>query len=524
MGTGSTTPWKPYNTKTIVYNNAVDDWRDSGNRKCTEGACVSSPGYSLKSPALNKPWIKRWEKCKKGEPIPCSNKWDDLSYWTEEFNSKTGNWEPTGVNKNDPGCKSGPLGKFNTLHYGTCQEGKPDWKQAGNWPKVHTMLRDVGNFDFRPRDYGSKKLIGAGKPGVHFLRNNDIGAYESGGVHYNIPGRVEMSASSPVPPNGAFNVQTSTDLIFLRGFDAKMHRILIDDSFCNVATAPIGSGQIELESPNNIFTPTNNLQENGRYYWRVDTVKLDNTLVKGAVWCFDVEADASNIPELSTPWNLRTNKSDCAQMDIDRDCIGSTPTRSPSVCQDDVTFRYNGEAEKSCIWVSQRPTNRCKKTDPLSGKTVRGACPNTCNVCSGTNVPTPGPTSKTECQDDDNFRYQNDPIKTCDWVSEKPNNRCRKSDPNDGKTVKEACPVTCNACDGSIIPTQTPIANTNIPTGDPTLMPSLSCQDDDNFRYQNDPIKSCDWVSQKPNNRCRKSDPNDEKSVEEACPVTCGSC
>lgn len=26
-GDGSTTPWKPYNTKTKVFNNAVDDWR-----------------------------------------------------------------------------------------------------------------------------------------------------------------------------------------------------------------------------------------------------------------------------------------------------------------------------------------------------------------------------------------------------------------------------------------------------------------------------------------------------------------
>ena len=40
------------------------------------------------------------------------DKWDDLSYWLEEFNEKTGAWEPTGVNINDHGCQSGPLGKY----------------------------------------------------------------------------------------------------------------------------------------------------------------------------------------------------------------------------------------------------------------------------------------------------------------------------------------------------------------------------------------------------------------------------
>ena len=370
-----------------------------------------------------------------------------MSYWLEEFNKKTGEWEPTGVSVNDHGCQSGPLGKYNTLHYGSCKEGSADWGQSGSWPKVHSMLQDTGNFDFRPAQNGSgKKLAGTGKSLAHF-ETNDIGAYQASGAHYNIPGRVESSASMPVPPNGAFSVQPDADLMFLHGSDAQKHAILLDKSFCTVAMATPGNGLTELLWPENIFTPTNGLEASSRYYWRVDTYQQDGTIKKGPVWCFDVKVISSNSPELSTPWNLRSKRSQCTLMNIEEHCnngniptqspIGNTgnptitsPTLTPS-CQDDMTFRYQNKPSKSCFWVAKSPQQRCEKTDLNNVKTVAESCPMTCGLC---------------CKDNMDFRYQGEPTKSCLWVAEKSGKRCRKTDANGDTTVTEACPVTCGLC------------------------------------------------------------------------------
>eukprot|EP00566_Odontella_aurita_P004116 CAMPEP_0113526642 /NCGR_PEP_ID=MMETSP0015_2-20120614/859_1 /TAXON_ID=2838 /ORGANISM="Odontella" /LENGTH=1144 /DNA_ID=CAMNT_0000424999 /DNA_START=702 /DNA_END=4136 /DNA_ORIENTATION=- /assembly_acc=CAM_ASM_000160 len=445
LGSGSTTPWKPYNTKSIVYNNAADDWRDSGNRKCTEKTCVSSPGYALKAPKLNQPWKDRWEKCEKGSLIPCNANWDDLSPWLEEFRDKTGEWKPTGVSITDNGCQSGQVGQFNTLSYGTCKEDGADWHITGSWPAVRFMLRNVGNFDFRPGKSATKTLTAQGKAGVHF-ESNDIGAYQTNAPHYNIPGQVESAVSFPVPPNGAFNVQTDADLMFLRGFDTTRHVVLLETSFCAAAMSDPGSGQVELIWPRNVFV-VDGLEAGSRYYWRVDSFQQDGAIVKGSVWCFDVETAESSNQRLSTPWNQRTNLSECTLMDVDKHCSGvptSSPTQitdgpntvvptlsSSSVCQDDVGFRYQSDPIKSCIWVAEHPGRRCEKGDVYDEKTVAEACPVTCETC---------------CEDVMSFRYQSDPMKSCLWAAEKPGKRCAKSSAEDEKTVAEACPTTCGLC------------------------------------------------------------------------------
>ncbi|EJK75750.1 hypothetical protein THAOC_02517, partial [Thalassiosira oceanica] len=440
-GDGSTTPWKPYNTKTSVFNNAVDDWRDSGKRKCTEPVCVPSPGYALKEPNLSKPWAKRWEKCdwKKG-PVPCIDNWDDMSPWLQEWNKKTGQWKPTGVGIDDPGCQSGPLGKYNTLHYGTCVEGKQDWATSGGWPRVAAMLRDVGNYDFRPKRSGAPKtLLGRGKHGVSDFESRDIGAYEADGAHYSIPGRIEATASSPVPPDGAFSAKGDADLMFLGGANAEGHALLLGSSFCDVATRSPGDGSVLVDT--NIYTPPGGLKADLRYYWRVDVLHEDGSAKKGPVWCFDVE-DPSNTVELSKSWNMRTTKSSCTLMSVDAcgDAPSSAPTLKASLaptpeaphpsCQDDISFRFQGSPKKSCQWVAQKPGKRCGNGDPSDEKTVREACPVTCDAC---------------CQDDPLFRFEGHPDKNCGWVAKKPNKRCRLSN-SDGLPLREVCPVTCDAC------------------------------------------------------------------------------
>lgn len=418
-------------------------YRDSGKRRCTEPVCVPSPGYALKEPDLSKPWEKRWEKCNwKGGPVPCIDGWDDMSPWLQEWNKKLGEWKPTGVEINDPGCQSGPLGKHNTLHYGTCVEGKPDWATSRSWPQVTAMLRDVGNYDFRPRSGIPKTLLGKGKQGVSDFESRDIGAYEANGANYSIPGRVEVTASSPVPPDGAFSARDDADLMFLEGKDASRHALLLDTSFCAVATAPPGDGIVLVDT--NIYNPPDGLEAASRYYWRVDVIHEDGATSEGPVWCFDVE-DPENKMELSKSWNLRTMKSDCTLMSVD--ICGDTPSSAPTPkvppssaptpevsnpsCQDDLVFRFQGKPKNSCHWVANKPNKRCGLSDPSDEKSVMEACPVTCDAC---------------CQDDPLFRFKGDPDKNCDWVARKPNNRCRSSDPNDQATIREACPVTCGVC------------------------------------------------------------------------------
>jgi len=236
---------------------------------------------------------------------------------------------------------------------------------------------------------------------------------------------------------------------------------------------------------------------------------------------------------MSKSWNMRTMKSECTLMSAD-DCgdpPGPHPSPPPNLppssaptqasapsCQDDALFRFEGDPTKSCQWVAQKPNKRCAKSDPNDEKSVREACPTTCEACCQddcgdppgplpTPPPTPPPSSppssaptsevpSPSCQDDPLFRFEGDPVKNCQWAAQKPNKRCDKSDPNDEKSVREACPVTCEAC----------------------------CQDDPLFRFEGDQDKNCEWVSVKPNNRCKKSNPNDEKTVSEACPVTCNAC
>merc|ERR1712157_151110 len=86
--------------------------------------------------------------CDKNGPVPCHNNWNDMIFWLQEYNKKREAWEDTGVEIDDPGCQSGSVGKFNSLNYATCTEGKADWTATGSWPKVHKMLRDVGNLTF----------------------------------------------------------------------------------------------------------------------------------------------------------------------------------------------------------------------------------------------------------------------------------------------------------------------------------------------------------------------------------------
>ena len=66
-------------------------------------------------------------------------------------------------------------------------------------------------------------------------------------------------------------------------------------------------------------------------------------------------------------------------------------------------------------------------------------------VPSGCPTSTGGGKPGDDCVDDPNFTHQGDSSKDCDWVAEKPANRCKKEWKK--ISVKVWCPVTCDTCD-----------------------------------------------------------------------------
>ena len=170
---------------------------------------------------------------------------------------------------------------------------------------VRRLLRDPDNFDFRPRA-DAKELINAGQlvrreellgeeirlPDQPFEGSApDIGAYEYGADYYWIPGCRFEIASGAVPANGATNVKTDVDLMWLAGRDAVVHHVYFADSrellrdkvvparFCIARDLPVSR---------NSATPSG-LVRGKTYYWRVDVVEADGVLREGEVWSFQVQ-------------------------------------------------------------------------------------------------------------------------------------------------------------------------------------------------------------------------------------------
>merc|ERR1719359_356262 len=66
MGSGSTTPGKKYNDKSLVFNNAADDWSDSGKADCRVTPACKPP---CKSGSNTKHWGGKKRPCHDNPPV-----------------------------------------------------------------------------------------------------------------------------------------------------------------------------------------------------------------------------------------------------------------------------------------------------------------------------------------------------------------------------------------------------------------------------------------------------------------------
>ena len=146
-------------------------------------------------------------------------------------------------------------------------------------PKIPLM--DSKNFDFRP--VPGSPLVDAGRiiPGMKekFVgKAPDIGAYESGSSDYWIPGRRERKATFPIVPDGAENVPADRDVLMWRpAYNAVSYALYFGTSKDSMQKAFSGT-------VNTFELPI--LGNNQTFFWRVDAVLPDGSVVPGDVWSF----------------------------------------------------------------------------------------------------------------------------------------------------------------------------------------------------------------------------------------------
>ena len=169
-----------------------------------------------------------------------------------------------------------------------------NWKKQGRWLTagigVRHQLMDPYAFDFRPAP--DSDFIDAGTHVEGFTNGfagaaPDIGAYEAGTDHYWIPGHRTDKTRGPVPLNGAttrsqtsFLQRQDADLMWLEGKDAVASHVYLGTDRNNLV--------FQGSQTNNIFDP-GQLKEGQTYYWRVDSIKADDSVVTGDLWSFTPE-------------------------------------------------------------------------------------------------------------------------------------------------------------------------------------------------------------------------------------------
>jgi len=150
-----------------------------------------------------------------------------------------------------------------------------------NGRSIKDELRDIDNYDFRPKEGSTLIDSGTHKPGItdgYIGSAPDIGAYEYGNTNYWIPGYQTKKAKTPIPNNGAYNAKTDTDLIWLEGRNSISNDIYFGSNPSDL--------KFQGNQSNNIFTPKEALTAGQTYYWRIDTV-TEKGMIPGDVWMFE---------------------------------------------------------------------------------------------------------------------------------------------------------------------------------------------------------------------------------------------
>jgi hypothetical protein len=98
------------------------------------------------------------------------------------------------------------------------------------------------------------------------------------------------SASLPDPPDGAVDIDRSTDISWRAGIYAASHNVYLGTNYDDVNNADTSAPEFKGNQPlsDNSYNPPGDLEINTTYYWRIDEVNDAHPDIfwKGAVWSF----------------------------------------------------------------------------------------------------------------------------------------------------------------------------------------------------------------------------------------------
>jgi hypothetical protein len=144
--------------------------------------------------------------------------------------------------------------------------------------------------DFRPVS-GSMAIVGKGVAveGISPMEMGkapDIGAYQRGEASYWIPGRRDTKATYPIVPDKAQGVPANRDVLMWRpAYGATSHTVTFSTSEAGLDQNTPPTVQKTFQGEENVFTlPT--LAAGKTYFWRVDAVMPDGSVVQGDLWSF----------------------------------------------------------------------------------------------------------------------------------------------------------------------------------------------------------------------------------------------
>lgn len=149
---------------------------------------------------------------------------------------------------------------------------------------VVNQFVDPGQRDFRPAP--GSELIDAGTNVAGYVAGYvgsapDIGAYEFGHTNYWIPGYISAQASMPIPNLGSMNQPEGRELIFLPGYGAVSANVYFgtdSNSLSLLVGTPAAANVIDPRDYG-VYPEGSTM-----YYWRVDSVLADSSVVTGEVW------------------------------------------------------------------------------------------------------------------------------------------------------------------------------------------------------------------------------------------------
>ncbi len=137
---------------------------------------------------------------------------------------------------------------------------------------------------------GEKEFLDV--PGEWYWDRTSGLLYERGDSVYWIPGRRETQASFPIVPDGEHDVPLDRDVLMWRAaYKAAAHRLMFGSNREAVNSADARSPAVlgEFEGEDNVFRLPK-LSGGQKYWWRVDAVMPDGSVIQGALWNFTTAA------------------------------------------------------------------------------------------------------------------------------------------------------------------------------------------------------------------------------------------